>query len=70
MKTETIRALRGFIRGPGQKPAAPGDVLDVPVADAAVLVGAHKAERYVRPAPPVVTEPEPKSSAKAPSKGL
>jgi len=48
-QTETIRALRGFVRGANTAPAKPGDILDVPVADAYTLIGAHKAERYTRP---------------------
>lgn len=51
-QTETIKVLRGFVRGTSLPPAKPDDVIDVSVADAATLIAARKAERYTRPAAP------------------
>lgn len=46
--TETIKALRGFIRGATLPPAQPGDVIDVSASDAATLIAASKAVRFTR----------------------
>lgn len=68
--TETIRVLRGFVRGAAVAPAKPGDIIDVSVADASTLISARKAERYTRPAVEAVSQkPEAPAAAKAPGKG-